>query len=63
MIKQAQLVLAHMQELVVESVRLAGDVLTSKEIEVKKMERIVEIENICDQIQKEIMIYLDKVMQ
>ena len=27
------------------------------------MERIVEIENICDQIQKEIMIYLDKVMQ
>ena len=63
MIKQAQLVLAHMQELVVESVRLAGDVLTSKEIELKKMERIVEIENICDQIQKEIMIYLDKVMQ
>lgn len=62
-IKQAQLVLAHMQELVVESVRLAGDVLTSKEIELKKMERIVEIENICDQIQKEIMIYLDKVMQ
>ncbi len=62
-IKQAQLIIQHMQQLVAESVRLAGEVLCSRDLETKKMERIIEIEAICDQIQKEIMLYLDKVMQ
>ncbi len=62
-IKQGQLVIMHMQEIVAESVRLAGEVLCSPALEREKMERIVEIEEICDEIQKEIMLYLDKVMQ
>ena len=62
-LKQGQLVLLHMQDIVSESVRLAGEVLCSPQLEREKMERIIEIEEMCDQIQKEIMLYLDKVMQ
>ncbi|MEA4863693.1 MAG: Na/Pi cotransporter family protein [Victivallaceae bacterium] len=62
-IKQGQLVIMHMQEIVAESVRLAGEVLCSPCLEREKMERIIEIEEVCDEIQKEIMLYLDKVMQ
>jgi len=62
-LKQAQLVLQHMQNLAAEAVRLAGEVLCTQELDTAKMDRIVEIEDVCDQIQKEILLYLDKIMQ
>lgn len=62
-IKQTQLIVEHLQEIVAESMALAGETLLSSHPEPEKIHRISEIEKQADDIQKEIMIYLNKVLQ